>query len=391
MTRKLLTALAFGALMAFVPGCPKEQGGGGSSGGDTIKIAMAGPITGPAGALGRESQQGAELAIEQCNAAGGIAGKKLELVVEDDKGNANEATNVAKKIASNPQIPIVIGHFNSSCTKAARETYNREGIVEFSAASTDITVCRDYPYTFRNLYHDGYQGVFIARYVKEVLGHTKAAIAYDNDDYGRGLRDAIVAKAAEIGLEIVDEQSWVREQTQDFKTLATALQAKAPQTVIIAGLYGEAALLAKAIRNDLGWKDVQLIGSDGVDNAQYISIGGDAAEGTLLTTPYFFSGEANPEAAAFGEAFRKKFEAEPGCWAALTYDAVGMALAGIKEVGTDRKKLKEWFASRLDPQTGYKGVTGVTYFDDQGDCPAKPAVVVQIQNGAKVLAPKQLN
>ena len=355
MNRKLLTVLAFGALAAFGPGCPEgsgKSGGNGSSSADTIKIAMAGPITGSAGALGLESQQGAQLAVDQANAAGGIGGKQVELVVEDDKGNANEATNVAKKIASNQQIPIVIGHFNSSCTKAARETYNREGLVEFSAASTDITVCRDYPFTFRNLYHDGYQGVFIARYVKEVLGHGKIAIAYDNDDYGRGLRDAVMAKAAEIGLEVVVEQSWVREQTQDFKTLATALQGAAPQTVVICGLYNEAALLAKAIRNDLGWKDVQLVGSDGVDNAQYISIAGDAAEGTLLTTPYFFSAEASPEAASFGEAFRKVHNAEPGCWAALTYDAVGMALEGIKAVGTDRKKLQEWFASRRDASTG---------------------------------------
>lgn len=391
MLRRRFLALAL-ALPLLATGCPQTAGGnGGGGGGDVHRIAFAGPLTGAAAALGQASKKGVELAVELRNAAGGVSGKQVQLAVEDDKGDPNEATNVAQKLANDPSVLAVIGHFNSSCSNSAKDTYNRVGVIEFSPGSTNVTVCRDAPWTFRNLYHDGYQGIFMARYVREVLGHTKAAIAFENDDYGRGLKDAIVAKAAEIGLEIVAEETYNRERTQDFKTIATALQGKAPQTVIVSGLYNEAALLAKAIRNDLGWKDVQLLGSDGVCNPDYIKTGGAGVEGALVITPFHFTADASPEAKAFGEAFRKKYGEDPDTWAALGFDAVNMTLDGIAAAGADRNKLKEWFTSRRDKATGVKGVTGVTYFDEHGDCPSKPAQVVVVRNGAFVLAEKQLS
>lgn len=389
MLRRRFLALAL-AFPLLATGCPQTAGGGSGANGDALRVAFAGPLTGAAAALGQASKKGVELAVELRNAAGGVGGKQVQLAVEDDKGDPNEATNVAQKLANDPSILAVIGHFNSSCSNSAKDAYNRIGVIEFSPGSTNVTVCRDAPWTFRNLYHDGYQGIFMARYVREVLGHTKAAIAFDNDDYGRGLKDAIVAKAAEIGLEIVAEEAYNRERTQDFKTIATTLQGKAPQTVIVSGLYNEAALLAKAIRNDLGWKDVQLLGSDGVCNPDYIKTGGAGVEGALVITPFHFSADASPEAKAFGEAFRKKYGEDPDTWAALGFDALNMTLDGIAAAGADRNKLKDWFTSRRDKATGVKGVTGVTYFDEHGDCPSKPAQVVVVRNGAFVLAEKQL-
>ncbi len=388
MMRRRFLALALG-LPLLATGCP-QTGGGAAGGGDVHRIAFAGPLTGSSAALGQASRKGAELAVELRNAAGGVGGKQVQFAIEDDKGDPNEATNVAQKLANDPSILAVVGHFNSACSNAAKDTYNRVGVIEFSPGSTNVTVCRGSPWTFRNLYHDGYQGIFMARYVREILGHTRAAIAFDNDDYGRGLKDAIVAKAAEIGLEIVAEEAYNRERTQDFKTIATALQGKAPQTVMVAGLYNEAALLGKAIRNDLGWSDVQLLGSDGVCNPDYVKTGGASVEGAFVITPFHFTADASPEAQAFGEAFRKKYNEDPDTWAALGFDAVNMTLDGVAAVGADRNKLKEWFTSRRDRESGVKGVTGVTYFDEHGDCPSKPAQVVVVRNGAFVLAEKQL-
>lgn len=392
MDRRSFLALA---LALCVTGCPpsgKTDGGGdgGGASGDGLRIAFAGPLTGSAAALGIASKKGAELAVELRNAKGGVNGKKVQLAVEDDKGNPDEATNVAKKLANDATILGVIGHFNSACSNSAKDTYHRTGVIEFSPGSTNVTVCRDSDWTFRNLYHDGYQGIFMARYVREILGHTKAAIAFDNDDYGRGLKDAITAKAAEIGLEIVAEEAYNRERTQDFKTIATTLQGKKPQTVIVSGLGNEAALLAKAIRNDLGWKDVQLVGSDGVCNDDYLKNGGETVEGAFVTTPFYFTADASPEAQAFGAEFRKKYGADPDTWAALAFDATNMMLDGLAEAGPDRTKLKTWFEGRKDKATGSKGVTGVTYFDAEGDCPSKPAQVVVVRNGAFALAEKQL-
>lgn len=387
MQRRRFLALA---LALPLLGCPQTTGGGQGADGDVVRIGFAGPLTGAAAALGQASKKGVELAVELRNAAGGVNGKQVQLAVEDDKGDPNEATNVAQKLANDPSVLAVVGHFNSACSNSAKDAYNRVGVVQFSPGSTNVTVCRDAPWTFRNLYHDGYQGIFMARYVREVLGHTKVAIAFDNDDYGRGLKDAIVAKAAEIGLEIVGEEAYNRERTQDFKTIATTLQGKAPQTVIVSGLYNEAALLAKSIRNDLGWTDVQLLGSDGVCNPDYVKTGGAGVEGALVITPFYFSADASPEAKAFGEAFRKKYGEDPDTWAALGFDALNMTLDGVAAAGDDRVKLKDWFTSRDSKATGVDGVTGMTYFDEHGDCPSKPAQVVVVRNGAFVLAAAQL-
>lgn len=395
--RHFVRCLALSLPLLLFTGCPPQGGAGGSSTGTepasadgAATIAFAGPLSGEASSLGTASKKGFELAVEQKNAAGGIKGKPVATVIEDDKGKGGEATNVAQKIVGNSAVSIVIGHFNSSCSNAAKTTYSRAGIVEFSPGSTSLDVCRDSDWTFRNLYHDVYQGELMARYVKEILGHSKVAIAFDNDDYGRGLKDTIVAKAGQIGLEVVAEAAYNRGQTQDYKTLATTLQAAKPQTIIISGLNNEASLIAKAVRNDLGWKDVQLLGSDGVMHPDFIKNSGDAADKALVVTPYFYAPEASAEARAFGDAFRKKYGEDPDTWAALAYDAANMAMKAIEEVGQDRTKVKDWFASRKDKATGFAGVTGVTYFDAEGDCYSKPAQIVVVRNGAFALAEKQI-
>ncbi len=382
-----LLAALLAPMAVALTGCPPTDGQGAGSGGN-VRLAFAGPLSGGAANLGIASRKGFELAIKQRNERGGVGGQQVEALVEDDKGDPNEASNVAQKLAADARVSAVVGHFNSACSNAAKDTYNRKQVVQFSPGSTNITVCRDADWTFRNLYHDGYQGIFMARYVREILGHTKAAIVFDNDDYGRGLKDAIEAKAAEIGLEIVAQESYLRERTQDFKTLATTLRDKAPQALIVSGLYNEATLLAKAVRNDLGWKDVAILGSDGVMDPAFAKEA--ACEGGYVVTPFHFANDASPEARKFGEDFRAAYGEDPDTWAALSYDATNMLLDAIAEVGPDRTKVRDWLAGKRDLAAGFKGVTGVTYFDEHGDCPSKPAQVVLVRNGGFVLAEKQL-
>lgn len=397
MTRRnFLTSLAF-ALCSALLGCPQgadggggEGGGSGSSGGESVRVACVGPLTGSNAANGESMKRGATLAIKQFNAAGGLNGEPVGLQIEDDKGEPNEATNIAKKLVSDDTIKVVVGHFNSACTNAAKDTYNTKGLVEFTPASTNVTICRGADWTFRNLYHDDYQGRYIAYYVKHKLGHDRAAIAFENDDYGRGLKEAITAYAAEYGLEIVAEVNWIRERNMDFKTPATTLQEAEPQTVIIAALYNEALLLSKVIRNDLGWADVTILGSDGVMDDTVIEQGGEAAEGMLITTPFYYSADASQVAKDFGEAYAAEFNEEPNTWAALTYDAVNMALAGMQAEGADRAKLKAWLAGKTTADAGVEGVTGKTWFDADGDCYSKPAQTVVVRNGAFELAEAQV-
>lgn len=387
MKRRHFLALAAVSLVAA--GCP--QGGGSGGGGNVYTIAVAAPFTGKNAAFGEQIKLATELKLEEVNAAGGINGKKVVAIYEDDRGDTSEAANVSRKLASNPDVLLVIGHFNSTCSIAAKEEYNRKGVVQFSPGSTNVNVCKGSPWTFRNLYRDDYQGTFLARYAAQALGAKKAAVFYENDDYGKGLMEAFVKEAAEQKLEVISPISFVGERTQDFKPLVEQVKDEAPDVIFVSGLYNEAALITKTARKDLGM-DVPVLAGDGVMSEEFIRTAGDAAEGALVTTPFLFEAAVdNPAAKEFFEKFRQRNQKDPDTWAALTYDAVGMALQAIAEAGPDRAAIRDWLAGRTSKEKAYSGVTGLTFFDAEGDCFSKGAHVAVVRGGKFVAAEKQLS
>jgi len=351
-------------------------------------------MTGSGAAFGEMIKNAAKLKEKEINDAGGITvnGQKMmvEAVIFDDKGDTTEATNVARRVASDDDLLLVIGHFNSTCSLAAKEEYNRVGIVEFSPGSTNVKVCRGGPFTFRNLYRDDYQGDQIALYLKNVLELENAAVLFDNDDYGKGLMQSFKARAEKEGLPIVVTVPYLRERTQDFKPLVQQAKDAGAKAIFVAGLYNDAALIAKSARQDHNM-DVPIIGGDGVMDETFIKIAGKAAEGAYVTTPFLFNtGDDSPIATAFLESFQMAYGKEPNTWAALTYDAMGMALAAVETAGTDRGAVRDALAAATDEASGYLGVTGVTYFDDEGDCFSKPVYVAVVKDGKFVPAEKQI-
>jgi branched-chain amino acid transport system substrate-binding protein len=334
-------------------------------------------------------RDGCKLKIQEINDAGGINGKKVEMVMEDDRADATEAANVSRKLASDGSISIVIGHFNSVCSNTAKETYERKGVAMFSPASTNVNVCRGYEWSFRNLYRDDYQGTFLARYAKNILGAKKAAVFFDNDDYGKGLMEAFVNEAKNVGLETIEPISYVRERVPDFKPLVAPVKGKGVDAIFISGLYNEGALITKAIRELK--IDVHILGGDGLMDDKYLEIAGDAANGAFVTTPFLFdAAKDDKDVQVFQKTFTDQFGKAPNTWAALAYDAIGMALEGIKQVGPDRKAIRDWLASITTPEKAYIGVTGPTYFDKEGDCFCKGAHVAIVKDVAFVAAEKQM-
>ena len=377
--------------LTFTVSCGKTGGdtGDAAAAGD-IKFAVCGPMTGSGAAFGEMIKMGAQLKADEINAAGGIDGRKVVLSIEDDKGAPSEAASVARKVAADKSVCLVIGHFNSACSNTAKSEYNRKGVIQFSPGSTNVSVCVGSPWTFRNLYRDDYQGTFLAEYAQSVLGLQKVAIFYDDDDYGKGLMQSFKKRADEIGLSAVEPIAYMRERTQDFKPLVSRVKDSGIDGIFVSGLHNEAALIAKTTVTDLGLK-VSLLGGDGVMSPELIKLAGPAAEGMYVSTPFLFNTGNDSEAAkTFLAKFEKKYETAPDTWAALTYDAVGMALAAVGEVGTDREKLKGWFAGCTTADKGYQGVTGNTYFDSEGDCYSKGAHVAIVKDGDFVPAPKQL-
>ena len=360
-----------------------------------LKVAVAAPYTGGAAAFGEMIRRGAELKEKEINEAGGINGMKLTLLFEDDAGKGSEASLVAERIANNPQILAVVGHFNSDCSLAGQEIYDRAGIVELSPGSTAVEVCEGSPWTFRNLYHDGFQGKFIVHYLDSVLtGIESVAVFFDNDAYGRGLRNAFVAEAEKIGLTLVASEAYERDST-NFKAQLTSIKAKNPDAIFISGLYTEASLIVKQGRE--AGITAQFFGADGVDSPDFLTIAGSAAEGTYLTTPFTF-GAGGAEAQQMAADFEALHGVAPDTWAALTYDAVGMIQDALAKtynaeasIEDNRKAIREHLASLDTPEEGYKGITGLTYFDIKGDTVNKPAYVKIVKDGQFVAAEKQLS
>jgi branched-chain amino acid transport system substrate-binding protein len=236
------------------------------------------------------------------------------------------------------------------------------------------------------LYRDDFQGEFVAKYIKNVLKTSQTiAIFFDNDDYGRGLKDGFTNAAKKIGIEIVATEAYDRDNT-DFKAQLTSIKAKNPDLIFISGLYSQAGLIASQARET--GITAQLFGADGVDSPDFLQIAGNAAEGTYVSTPFVFE-LGGAEAQRVAKVFEEEYGVAPDTWAALSYDAVGMIVEAIEKGGENRKAIQKHLASITTPEKGYEGITGLTYFDKNGDC-IKPAYVKVVRDGKFVPAENQM-
>ncbi|MBW2204383.1 MAG: ABC transporter substrate-binding protein [Deltaproteobacteria bacterium] len=351
---------------------------------DSIKIPIAAPFTGPLASFGEGMKNGALLKAEEINAAGGINGKNVEIVLEDELCDPKEAAMVATKLANDPKVSVVVGHLCSSSTLAALPVYRQAKLPAISPASTNVTIGKMSPYYFRNVYRDDFQGLFLAKYVKTVKDYKKIAIFYEVNDYSMGLMLAFMKEAKKLGIKILGTEAYTADTT-DFKPQLTKFKMMKPEAIFIPGYAPQGTLIISQARS-LGMKDVAFFGADGLDDD--LMVKNPDTEGLFVTTP-FLPDKAGPQAAGFVKAYRKKYGKDPNWFAANTYDAVGIGAQAIKVVGQNREKIRDYLASINSKDKAYDGVAGKTYFDKNGDC-LKEAFVKKIKNGKWVSAEKQL-
>ncbi len=358
---------------------------GGSTGAaaDNIRIGVASPFTGDLAAYGDNIKAGVQLKLKEINDAGGINGQRVELVWGDDLCAPKEAGTVGAKFASDKSIVAVIGHLCSSATLAAMPIYVRHGLPAISPTSTNPTIGDvGKGWFFRNCYTDDFQGKYLASHVvPKLLGKKKVAIFYENNDYAIGLKDAFVAGAEEAGVEVTGAEAYVAKTT-DFTPQLTKLLTAKPDTIFLCGYHPEGALIAGQARK-LGF-DGPLFGADGIDNIDYIKIGGKAANNTYCTVP-FLADSAGPAGQDFALRFKETAGRDVDWMSANAYDCLGILAQVIAETGADRRKIRDGLAAINSEEKGYKGVTGLTYFDEKGDC-FKPAFVKKVENGRFVAA-----
>ncbi|WP_035287192.1 ABC transporter substrate-binding protein [Brevibacillus massiliensis] len=362
----MMTLLAAFSLIAGVlTGCGNSSGG---SGGDTLKIGLAAPLSGASAQDGQAIKKGAELAVKLANDAGGVNGKKIELVAEDDKTDPKEAAIVANKLATDSSILAVVGHFNSSATLAGAPIYNKNKVVEISPGSSSPAVTDAGPYTFRVITTDAYQGEYVAKWTAEE-GFKKVAVIYENTDYGLGLAD-VYKKAVEAnGGQVVAMESYILGQTKDFSPILTKIKQQNPDLLFVGGLYNEAALIAKQSKT-LGL-NVPFMGVDALYSNALIDLGGDAVEGFML--PGFFNSSSEKEnVKAFVKSYEEAYKESPSTYAAYAFDATQILIKAMKEKGADRQSIADY----LTTLKGYEGVTGVHDFDENGDVMKEPEKLI---------------
>ena len=343
-----------------------------------IRIGVASPFTGDLAAYGDNVKAGTKLKLKEINDAGGINGRKLELVWGDDLCAPKEAGTVGSKFAADKSIVAVIGHLCSSATLAAMPIYVRAGLPTISPTSTNPAIGEvGKGWFFRNCYTDDFQGKYLASYlVPKLLGKKKVAIFYENNDYAIGLKNAFIGGAKDGGLIVTGVEAYMAK-TIDFTPQLTKLLAAKPETIFLCGYHPEGALIAGQARK-LGFNG-PLFGADGIDNIDYIRIGGKAADNTYMTVP-FLAESAGAVAKSFIERFKKTAGREVDWMSANAYDCLGILASVIAKTGPDRKKIRDGLAAMNSPETGYMGITGLTYFNKLGDC-SKPAFIKKVEGG----------
>lgn len=361
---KRLSILLFVAvLVTSLAGC--AGGAPGASGGDTIKIGLEAPLTGDYALEGKGFQTAVQLLVDQTNAAGGINGKKVQLIVEDDKGDPKEAALVADRMVSN-KVAAVIGAYNSTATEPASVTYNRNNILHITPSSTRVSLSdKGFKQFFRTCFLDDRQGLFAATFMKEILGNKNIAILHDNSTYAQGLAEETKKYAEQAGLNVVFYDA-INPKDQDFTPVLTKLKNAGAETVYFTGYYAQAGQLLKQSK-DVGLQ-IQWMGGDASNNKEVINIAGkDNAKGMIFTTEPLPQDLDSPEAKQFMADYKAKYnEDPPTVWTVMAADAFRVIKDAMEQTkSTDTAKMSEYLHNTFK---NYPGITGtILGFDAKGD------------------------
>lgn len=375
----LVLVMAF--ILSACGGQTTTQTGGNSEEGD-IWLALIYPMTGDNAMFGEIEVRAHKYVIDQVNASGGINGRQVKYEVFDDRGDPKEAANIAQKVVGDPKFVAGMGHFRSVCTLAAAPIYDEAKFI-FMTDSVNQKITGLSPWLFRYSITDSQAGTQLTwAAIKNHPEWKKAAILYTQSDFGVGLKDAIEPELKNIGVEVVAIESYFEGQSKDYTPQLTKIKQTEPDVVFLLGYYAEAAPIAQQ-SEQLGM-DLTFWGPDGLMNEGLIELGGKSAE-RVFATAYFFPTMTYPDTAATVIDFKEKTGVELDGFGAITLDATKMLLEGIKEVGTDKEKLREWLATHK----GFIGVAGPIEFDASNDN-LRRIVVVKPENGVFVMAAEQV-
>ena len=341
---------------------------------DEIVIGEYASLTGGSASFGQSSHKGTALAIDEINAAGGVLGKKLKLITEDDQSQAGQPATIVRKLISQDKAVAILGEVASSKSLEAAPICQQNKIPMISPASTNPKVTEVGDYIFRVCFIDPFQGTVMSKFAQSKGWKNIAVLTDVKQDYSVGLAEFFIKDFKESGGQIVKEQKYSTGD-KDFKPQLTSIKAAKPDAVFVPGYYAEASLIAKQARL-LGIK-VPLLGGDGWVGDSLLKVAGNALDGSFFSC-HFSSDDKSPVVQGFVEKFKAKYSGEtPDDMAALGYDSAMILADAIKRAGsTEPDKLREAIAATKDHQ----GITGKITLDEHRNA-NKPAVILTIGNG----------
>ncbi|HEY3052494.1 MAG TPA: ABC transporter substrate-binding protein [Thermoanaerobaculia bacterium] len=339
-----------------------------------IPIGVYLALTGPEASFGNASAQGIKLAAEEINASGGILGKRVRLIVEDDQGKAEEAASVVTKLITSNDVIAILGENSSNQSLAAAPICQANKVPMVSVSSTNPAVTKKGDFIFRVCFTDPYQGKALATFVRDHLKvKTVGTLVDRKNDYSVGLAEFFRKEFEANGGKVVAEQSYSGGDTE-FRPQLVAVRTAKPEVLFLPGFYTEVGQIAIQAR-DLGI-NVPMVGGDGWDSPTVIQIGGRAVENSYFSDHYFM-GDPRPIVQRFVGEIRKRYGRDPEANAALGYDAMQIVAASIRKAGSlDRQKIRDEIAATRD----YQGVSGTITMGPSRD-PIKPVAIIKIENG----------
>ena len=344
---------------------------------DTIKLGVAGAQSGDLASYGLPTVKAAELVVAQVNAKGGINGKKVELLIEDDVCKPEVATNTATKLVTDG-VDVVLGHICSGATKSALPIYKEAGVVVMSPSATNpgLTQSGDYPNFFRTIPSDDAQAKTEVDFAINTIGAKKIAVVHDKGDYGKGLAEFAKKFIEDSGKAEVVLFEGVTPGAVDYTAIVQKIKRMGADAVIFGGYHPEASKIVSMMRKKR-MKTV-FISDDGVKDDTFIKVAGKNAEGVYASGTT--DNSASPLSVAAVEAHKTTYKSDPGAFFPEAYSAALALLNAIEKAGsTDMADVvKALHTEDVDTPVG------TIHFDAKGDAVGVGFAMYQVQNGKYV-------
>ena len=388
MKKKLLSGILASAMSVMLfAGCSGTSTGGDSDSasksdsGDIIKIGAIGPLSGSASTYGISVKEGAQLLEEEINKAGGINGKQIKFLFEDDQATADAAMQAFNKLVDSDGVCAILGGVTSGATLAIAPNATQREIPMITPTGTEPTIADvGGEYMFRGCFVDSFQGDVLAKYASEDLSAKTAAVLYNaGSDYSKGIADSFKEKFEAAGGQVGEFLTYNDKDT-DFNAQLTKIKGLNPDVLILPDYYNTVGLITKQARG-MGITS-QFLGGDGWESEKLVEIGGDSVDGAMYVNHYY-SGDTDEAVKTFVDSYKAKYNKEPDAFAALSYDTSKILVKAIEKANSTEGPAIKDALKGMELQS----VTGDIKFGEDRSA-IKSAAIIKVNKGQKELVTK---